>query len=380
MTDQVKRPGRRWLIPVILLVSIVAAAALISGKPSAKTASVTEATRKVDALTVTTGTFAPTVPLYVTVTTPHHSRLRASITADVKQVIALQGNRVAKDALLIELDDREAQLVKQQRQADVIDAQSQIDSERLKHKNELFVIRNDKGKRADHNREQIIKGHNIRLNGLKAKLQRAKTALELAELDLQRTQIKAPFDGQITTTQVSPGDRVRPGDTLLEIFDRGSLELTGTIAQRYTSAIQSSLNKNVPLTATTNRQGKILTATLDRISGNVDKDSGGLLAIFKIDSSDTGLSLGRNLRLQLQLPEINQTFVAPNTAIFGTNRVYKIIDGRLKAVQVTRLGDYPPTDGTPSSLLQSNEISNGDMLLKTQLPNAIENLLVEPSS
>lgn len=380
MTELTKRLNRRWLFPLVLLLAIIIAVILIATKPSAKTAGAAEAARRVDTITVSTGQYAPTVPLYVKVTTPYHSRLRASITADVKQVITLQGSLVKKDDILIELDDREARLVKQQRQADVVDAQSQIDTELLNHKNELFVIRNDKGKRAEHNREQIIKGHQIRLKGLKAKLQHAKTSLELAELDLQRTRIPAPFDGQITRTQVSPGDRVRPGDILIEIFDRGSLELTGTIAQRYAAVVQQSLTQGHELTATTQWQGQSLTASLQRLTGDVDEQSGGLQAIFRIEKHSQQLSLGRSLRLQLQLPQIDNTFVVPNTAIFGTNRVYKIVDNRLKTVDVTRLGDFDTRNAVPSSLLQSQAITDGDILLKTQLPNAIENLLVSPAN
>lgn len=127
MTRQSQSLYRRWLIPLVLLLAIAITVALVTSRPSAKTAMATEPARSVDTITASKGNYSPTIPLFVKVTTPYHSRLRASVTADVKTVLKLKGDRVNENDVLIVLDDREAQLVKQQRQADVSDVQSQID-------------------------------------------------------------------------------------------------------------------------------------------------------------------------------------------------------------------------------------------------------------
>ena len=362
----------RILIPGLLLVSVTVAVSLVLTKPQAKTADAREVARRIDTLTVKTGSFAPTVPVFARVTTPNHADLRASVTADVSQLLALEGSIVEPGQVIMLLDDREAELEVKQRQADLQEAQSQIDAELLRHENELYVIRNDEGERARHNREKIIKSHEIRLQGLRAKKLRATSALELAQLDLERTRIKAPFSGYITNVHVSVGDRVRPGDQLIELFDRDAIELTGSLPARYIPSIQSALKIEV--------NGQTVKARLSRLSGEVNSGSGGIDAIFSLTEQTDFLQLGRSLKLDLNLPAVDNALIIPNTALYGMDTVYKIVGQRLKTTPVTRQGDYSDQGPIAKSLVVSADIQDGDIIMTTQLPNAVENLLVKPVS
>lgn len=370
----------RLLIPGLLLLSITVAVSLVLTKPQAKTADAREVARRIDTLTVKTGSFAPTVPVFARVSTPNHADLRASVTADVSRVLALQGSIVESGQVIMLLDDREAALEVKQRQADLQEAQSQIDAELLRHENELYVIRNDEGERARHNREKIIKSHEIRMQGLKAKKLRATSALELAQLDLQRTRITAPFSGYITNVHVSVGDRVRPGDQLIELFDRDAIELTGSLPSRYLPGIQSALKNNHTLTASGRVNGQTVKASLSRLSGEVNPGSGGIDAIFSLTEQADFLQLGRSLKLDLNLPPIDNALIIPNTALYGMDTVYKVVGQRLKAIPVTRQGDYSDHDTIAKSLIVAADIQDGDVIMTTQLPNAVENLLVKPVS
>ena len=55
---------------------------------------------------------------------------------------------------------------------------------------------------------------------LEARLARARARAEQARVDLDRSVVRAPFSGRIAEVMVSPGDRVRPGDRLLESLRR----------------------------------------------------------------------------------------------------------------------------------------------------------------
>jgi RND family efflux transporter MFP subunit len=375
-----KTPSRkfsRFLVPAVFLLSVPLAIGLIMTKPQAKTAAAREVARTVNTVTVKLDSLAPTVPVFVKVSTPNHASLRAAITADVFKLLALEGQLVKADQELVILDDREASLAVEQRKADVQEAQSQIDAEIVQHENELYVILNDKGKRAEHNREQIVKRHKIRLSGFKAKKLRADSALRLAQLDLQRTRLKAPFTGQVTAVHVSTGDRVRPGDKIIDLYDKTSMELSGTIPRRYIPILQSALRQDAELAGYGVLNDQEITARLDRLGGAVSQNTGGIDAFFNILSDQSSLQLGRSLKLQLELPPVAGVFVVPDTALYGTSILYKIVEQRLKSVTVQRLGDYATDDGIAHSLIRSSEIANGDIILSTQLPNAVENLLVK---
>ena len=365
------------IIPALFFLTIVIALALFLTRPEAPAAVDKEKVRTIEYLTVNSGTYSASIPLFVQVTTPHHAHIKSAITADVAQLHQFVGQAVTKGALLIQLDDREAKLVIEQRLADLQDIRAQIDHENLKHENELYVIGNEQDKRAKHNRAQIIKGHKIRLASLNAKRQHTNALLKLADLDLKRTRIIAPFSGRITALHVSTGDRVRTGDALIDIYDDQAIEFSGPVPARYVGMLQGALDNGDRLEAKAIIDNQVIAAYLDRLSGQVSEHTGATEAIFKIASQPSNLSLGKQLELVLNLPSTDKTFFVPSTALYGTDRIYKVVGNRLVTTRVQVLGDYIADDAGQYLVVASDNIIDGDLIMTTQLPDAIENLLVK---
>lgn len=369
----------RLIAPLVLLAAIAIAVLLFVNRPETPATNNAESARTVTAVKLLAGNFSPSLPIFVRASTPDHAKLSAAITADVIRVNKLPGDTVEQGELLLSLDDREAKLAVKQRRADILETQSQIDAEKLQHENELFVIRNNEGKHAARNREKIIKEHQIQLRGLQAKLLRAESALELAELDLQRTQIKAPFSGQITKVHVTSGNRVRMGDPLIELFNRDSLELVGTVPDRYIHTLRQALSSDNQIAAVGNDATSQIKAVLARISGEVSEGTGGTDVYFTITEGSESLPLNQSLYLIIQLPPIKNSFVIENTALYGTSTIYRINNERLQAIKIRRHGDYIKPDNGRYTLISSDNLHDGDTVMTTQLPNAIENLLVKIS-
>ena len=78
-------------------------------------------------------------------------------------------------------------------------------------------------------RKLAIREHDSRRKQIEAQLAQARAQRSRAMLDLDRTQVYPPFDGRITEVFVSPGDRVRPGDRLLTLYDTETVELRAQI-------------------------------------------------------------------------------------------------------------------------------------------------------
>ncbi|HAD31443.1 MAG TPA: efflux transporter periplasmic adaptor subunit, partial [Methylophaga sp.] len=51
-------------------------------------------------------------------------------------------------------------------------------------------------------------------------------------------------------------------------------------------------------------------------------------------------------------------------------------NNQLEAVQVSKIGDYSNQDGKSRLLIQSEALQQGDQIITTQLPNAINGLSV----
>ena len=87
--------------------------------------------------------------------------------------------------------------------------------------------------------------------------------------------------------------------------------------------------------------------------------------------------MGRNLQVKVKLPTQINVAALPPLAIYGQNRIYRIIDQRLEALSIMRVGDWTSPSGEQLTLVRSAELQTGDQVMTTQLPNAVTGLLVE---
>jgi hypothetical protein len=116
---------------------------------------------------------------------------------------------------------------------------------------------------------------------------------------------------------------------------------------------------------------------LSRLASEVDKGKSGVDALFEIEDGKFAPEPGRTLSLTLTLPAQDNIIAIPPLALYGTDRVYRVNDGKLEAVTVNRVGDTRATNNQPWVLVTSEQLSEGDKIITTQLPNAITGLPVK---
>jgi len=77
------------------------------------------------------------------------------------------------------------------------------------------------------------------------------------------------------------------------------------------------------------------------------------------------------------LPPLQNVATLPLSAIYGSNRIYRIENERLQSINVTILGkQFSSTDAQDRVIIQSKALKNGDIIATTQLPTAISGLKV----
>jgi hypothetical protein len=82
------------------------------------------------------------------------------------------------------------------------------------------------------------------------------------------------------------------------------------------------------------------------------------------------------LRVILELPAQQNLIALPISSIYGTDRVFRIRDERLESLVVQPIG-YHYQDGAQDKVLVSSDtINDGDQIITTQLPKAINGLKV----
>lgn len=356
---------------------------------------------------------SPQLELYGQVESPFTAALTASIGADVMSLEVKEGQYAVKDQLLISLDPSDVQLALEQRQADVAELEALIESEINRHKNDLSALQLEKSlvalaekklsreektskknltsqssydsqKQALQNQKLALKArqlnvsdHTSRLAQLEARLANRRAQAQQAEKDLQRTTVTAPFNGIVLKTSVSPGERVRPGDALLEIYSTENVELRAQLPQKFIATVMSSLAEDYPLQGVVKTNMGEVPVVLQRVSGAIADSGNGVDALFEIDAEyASSLIMGDILEVLLNLPEINNVYSVPVSSIYGTSRIYRVDENRLSAIQVEKMG-MQSVDGKQFVLVRSDQLKAGDEVITTQLPHAVSGLKVE---
>ncbi|QFY90011.1 HlyD family efflux transporter periplasmic adaptor subunit [Magnetovirga frankeli] len=388
---------------------------IIKGKPTPKPVEVKEKAWPVRVQLAEPATLAPTLTLYGRIESLWSSQLTAGIAADVLQVAVLEGDEVAKGDLLLQLDERDARLLLAQREAELAEARARIRSAESRHQSnqenlpreqQLYALTEKEVQRLQdlaeqqmaaqsaldkaiqdlqrqainlRGREQAISEFEATRAELEARLSRAQALRDQAQLELERCRVSAPFAGRIAKVLVSPGKRVRLGDPLVELYDLEAMVVRAQLPSRHIAQIKQALDRGQRLQISGEVDGQPLRARLLRIAGEVSSASGGVEALFAIDQGEQ-FQQGRFVRIDLGLPERHNLLAVPAEAIYGTDRLYRLAaEQRLQPVQARRVGERRLANGLTQVLIESEQIQPGDMLVTTQLPNAVEGLLVAPS-
>ncbi len=404
---------KKILLPILILaIGIFGFRYMLKTKPKSEIVKITEPAWIVATIPVILKTLSPTVTLYGRVESPKTTTLRTpNINTQVLQVTVLEGEKVKKGNILIRLEDNDSILKLTQRNADIKDIEAQIDLEKQRDINNLTIITHEESlltltkksleRLRKLKRQQIssqaaldeaqqsverqmliitqrrseIKNHTARLNQLQAKKSRAKALQDLAKLELERTKITAPFSGIIAKVNIAVGDRVRSGDMLLSMYDNTALEIRAQIPTRYQATVMNASK----LLATTQLNRQSLTLQLDRISGQINPNSGGIDGLFQIKTRMDLLRLGQFLTLSLTLPRQDNLIALPYEAVYGINRIYKLIDGRMEGLEIERVGEQMTATGKSRILVRSPKLKYGEQVIITQLPNAMDGLKVKIS-
>ncbi len=399
---------KKIILPILILaIGFFGFRYMLKTKSKTVAIEITEPTWIVATTTVILKTLSPTVTLYGRVESPKTATLRTpNLNSQVLQVKVLEGEKVNKNDILIQLEDRDSILRLKQRDADIKDISAQITLEKQRHANNLTIIIHEESllklakkslerlrkltrQRAssqsalDESKQSVerqmltiiqrrleIKNHQARLNQLQAKQIKAEALQDIAKLELFRTKITAPFTGIVAKVNVAIGDRVRSGDMLLSMYDNSALEVRTQIPTRYQDIVMNSTN----LSAIAKLNYKHLTLTLDRIAGQINQNSGGIDGLFKL-SQTTNLRLGQFLTLLLTLPKQTNIIDLPYEAVYGLNRIYKLVGGRMQGLKIERVGEQV-TNGITKILVRSPKLQYGEQVIITQLPNAMDGLKV----
>ncbi len=358
---------------------------------------------------------APVITLYGKTETTELYNAAAPAASEVVQLLVKEGEFIEQGQLMLSLDPRDFEPLLMQAQAKVNELQASIRSEKIRHEinqlslnNELKLLklskkalqRAEKIKRqklgsvseTEQAMQQVekqrlaynsmkfkVSEHEARLEQLQARLLQAEADLQKSRLAMQRSQIHAPFSGVVAKVNVSQGDRVNGNEKLLSFYSMQELNIRAKLPINILADVQSALQRGQVLRGTASNGGRHAGIRLVRLSG--EAQASGVDAIFTIEKAQASFRIGSILVVRFQRSAQEGLMKVPYQAMYGMDRLYKIVDGRLQKVKVTTIGEAQlenaASDTSPQLLVRSDELNSGDRILSTHLPNAVSGLKVQ---
>jgi RND family efflux transporter MFP subunit len=223
----------------------------------------------------------------------------------VAQILVDAGTRVHKGDLLAKLDDRqivadleaaraktastEADLNNWKAEAKVLEA----DFQRAKKMWEAKLIPEEQFEHARYKAE----GDQWDVKRVEQLLLNAQDTQRSLELELEKTQIRAPFDGIVARRYIRAGQSVVRGDRLLWVTATGPLRVRFTLPSKFVNQIK--VGQPVAITVADSDSAQEHAARIVQVSPVVDPASGTIEALAELTGSVADLRPGMQADIRL---------------------------------------------------------------------------------
>ena len=226
-------------------------------------------------------------------------------------------------------------------------------------------------------RQNAIDTESARLEQERAGADRLDVAVQRARHDLERTRVRAPFDGVFRSVSAQLGQHLGVLDSVGTLIDTDSLEARFHISDvqygRLTGNNQEVIGRNARVIWRAGQREVVLNAVVARIGAQVHAASGGVELFARIENLDAAASLRPGAFVEILLPDRTYRDVASvrETVLHPGNIVYGVEDGRLvqrRVEIVARVGN---------DVLLRGELSGGERLVTTRSAAIAPGLRVE---
>ncbi|MEE4361846.1 MAG: biotin/lipoyl-binding protein [Pseudomonadales bacterium] len=405
---------RAALAAALLLGGGTVAGALVATTPSPEADAPAERAWPVSTIRVAPGPRAPRLSLFGRIEAAATTHLAAPITAPVAEVYVREGDRVTEGQVMVRLDDAEYALALAEREAEEAQAAADlafaendlaVAQRVLEDQQSVAAIAEAKLTRHQRLVEQrliartlldeverdarmariTLEEHRARIAGgphriarQRATLDRARVATERARLDLERTLVRAPFAGPVTAVQVARGDQVLAGTALVTLLDSAGIEVRAPLPADRATALREQLARGARVLASTRIDGQTRSLRVVRMAGTQREGRTVVDAFLAFEDADT-VEVGRLVELSLALPPLDGLVALPVTALYENTRIYRVRDDRLDALHAEVVGEVD-TLADYRLLVRAPGLEAGDRVISTQLPRAMDGLLVTESA
>ena len=273
----------------------------------------------VTAMPATLGKYAPTATEIGEVRATESVPLTARVKGEIVKINFTEGEKVKAGTVLFEIDPREYEAALLSAKADLEKAKSEKDHADLEFK------RHEELRESDVDSDAKFQQYKNQKQKADASYLAAEAAVKLAELNLEYTKIKAPFDGWVGFRDCSLHELVGPGTAkqqLATIEKSGGIKVDFNIAETDLITLQRNMTqgklkvRDFPVKLFLQDGKQIaLTGYLKAWDNKINTRTGTLKMQALFDDPDRKLIPGLYVKVQLTLGPATDRIEIPTAAI-----------------------------------------------------------------
>jgi RND family efflux transporter MFP subunit len=285
----------------------------------------------------------------------HTAEIKFERAGRIEQVLVQEGRRVRRGQLLVRLDDRELRLSLEEATSRYLQGLAQLAVEESNYEEGQGAERVLEEQRAELERLEQA-GEITREERLDRELELGMAAVrdgayrrELLEvrsgvaaaradaarlrLDLERTEVRAPFSGVISGMELNQGERVQVGETAMRLVDDVNVEAAVGVLESDLALISTGKPALLEVPAL----GESIPLTVDVIDPEVAADSRTCRVLLRLRSDDRRVKPGMFVRAHIAGEVFEDRLLVPREAILtrdGRPVIFKVEEDRAKWVYV----------------------------------------------
>lgn len=279
------------------------------------------------------------------------AELNAEVSGIVTKVLKDNGDLVKAGELLVQLDqttfrDKLMSAQEAERSALVTADQAQKQLRRMQslHKQNLVTA-------------EVLESAEIKANQAHSELASAKARLVEARQQMERTEVRAPFDGVVAMRKTSAGDTAQIGKALMVVIDPSSMRFEGYIAADQVGQVKVGQAVNFKVNGYNNQR---FDGVIERINPQAAETTR-QVQLFVAISNKADLVAGLYAEGYIAVANQQSLMVPPSVLVQeGDNHfVWQLTDNKLHKVKVD-IGAKDPRWGTVQLL---SGVNIGDQVL-----------------
>ena len=361
------RRSGKWFWPLVMLTLATGGASvlLINQLPPAPIAATVDATttpramrlHPVELVTVEPQRIEDLVKVTGTIHPVQEAAIAAQVSGLAETVAVRPGDHVDAGQLLVEVGTTDLQLQLDQQRSTMASSIVQLRAA------EATLVRTkllaDKGLAA----QTTLDTAQADVDGLTATIATQQSQVALAEANLLRARVMAPFAGTVASRAIEPGQIVNPGTTMLSIVDLSTVRVEVVAALKDSARIVAGQSVRLSVQG---MPGQQFTGVVDRVSPVAEAGTRSIKIYLSLDNADGLLRGGMFVTGEIVVQQDDDVLAVPTEAIQvrdDASYVLAIVDGVLDERPIETGGNWPAAE-----LVEARSgIAAGDVIVRTSL-------------